>query len=192
MPPVISIRNLVKTYVVGEVEVRALRGVSLDVQPRRVRRRHRAVGLGQVDADAHPRLPRSADVRAVHPRRPGRVADVEGPARRGPQQEDRLRLSGLQPAVAHDGARQRRAAAALRRRQDEDGRAAPAGDGGADGGRPGRARRSSSESAVRRPAAARGDRARARSPSRRSCWPTSRPATSTRARASRSWASSSG
>ena len=32
-PPVISIRNLVKTYVVGEVEVRALRGVSLDVQP---------------------------------------------------------------------------------------------------------------------------------------------------------------
>src|SRR5262245_32556301 len=32
MPPVISIRNLVKTYIVGEVEVRALRGVSLDVQ----------------------------------------------------------------------------------------------------------------------------------------------------------------
>jgi putative ABC transport system ATP-binding protein len=33
MPPVISVRNLVKTYIVGEVEVRALRGVSLDVQP---------------------------------------------------------------------------------------------------------------------------------------------------------------
>jgi putative ABC transport system ATP-binding protein len=31
--PVISIRNLVKTYVVGEVEVRALRGVNLDVNP---------------------------------------------------------------------------------------------------------------------------------------------------------------
>src|SRR5919206_51855 len=30
--PVISIRDLVKTYHVGEVEVRALRGVSLDVQ----------------------------------------------------------------------------------------------------------------------------------------------------------------
>jgi putative ABC transport system ATP-binding protein len=29
--PVISVRNLVKTYVVGEVEVRALRGVTLDV-----------------------------------------------------------------------------------------------------------------------------------------------------------------
>jgi putative ABC transport system ATP-binding protein len=32
MTPVITVRNLVKTYVVGEVEVRALRGVSLDVQ----------------------------------------------------------------------------------------------------------------------------------------------------------------
>src|SRR6476661_386963 len=31
-PAVISIRDLVKTYVVGEVEVRALRGVNLDVQ----------------------------------------------------------------------------------------------------------------------------------------------------------------
>jgi putative ABC transport system ATP-binding protein len=33
MTPVISVRNLIKTYVVGEVEVRALRGVSLDVEP---------------------------------------------------------------------------------------------------------------------------------------------------------------
>jgi putative ABC transport system ATP-binding protein len=31
--PVISVRNLVKTYTVGEVEVRALRGVSLEVDP---------------------------------------------------------------------------------------------------------------------------------------------------------------
>jgi putative ABC transport system ATP-binding protein len=33
MPPVISVRNLVKTYVVGEVTVRALRGADLDVEP---------------------------------------------------------------------------------------------------------------------------------------------------------------
>src|SRR5687768_9340060 len=33
MPPVISVRSLVKTYTVGEVEVRALRGVTLDVEP---------------------------------------------------------------------------------------------------------------------------------------------------------------
>jgi len=32
MPTVISVRSLVKTYVVGEVEVRALRGVNLEVQ----------------------------------------------------------------------------------------------------------------------------------------------------------------
>src|SRR5258707_10427013 len=31
MPTVISVKNLVKTYVVGEVEVRALRGVNLEV-----------------------------------------------------------------------------------------------------------------------------------------------------------------
>src|SRR5512144_875121 len=33
MPPVISVKDLIKTYVVGEVEVRALRGLTLDVQP---------------------------------------------------------------------------------------------------------------------------------------------------------------
>jgi putative ABC transport system ATP-binding protein len=33
MPPVISVTDLVKTYVVGEVEVRALRGVNLEIQP---------------------------------------------------------------------------------------------------------------------------------------------------------------
>ncbi len=33
MAPVISVRDLIKTYIVGEVEVRALRGVSLDVNP---------------------------------------------------------------------------------------------------------------------------------------------------------------
>ena len=32
MPPVISVKSLVKTYVVGEVEVKALRGVNLDVE----------------------------------------------------------------------------------------------------------------------------------------------------------------
>jgi putative ABC transport system ATP-binding protein len=32
VPTVISVKNLVKTYVVGEVEVRALRGVNLDVE----------------------------------------------------------------------------------------------------------------------------------------------------------------
>ena len=33
MPPVISVRNLIKSYTVGEVVVRALRGADLDVEP---------------------------------------------------------------------------------------------------------------------------------------------------------------
>jgi putative ABC transport system ATP-binding protein len=32
MPPVISVKNLVKRYIVGEIEVKALRGVNLDVE----------------------------------------------------------------------------------------------------------------------------------------------------------------
>jgi putative ABC transport system ATP-binding protein len=32
MPTVISVRNLVKTYIVGEVQVKALRGINLDVE----------------------------------------------------------------------------------------------------------------------------------------------------------------
>ena len=48
------------------------RGVSLAVEERRVRRGHGLVGLGQVDADEHPRLPRSADERALPARRAAR------------------------------------------------------------------------------------------------------------------------
>ncbi len=190
--PVISVRNLVKTYTVGEVVVRALRGADLDVDPGEFVAVTGPVGLRQVDVDAHPRLPRSADQRAVHPRRQGRLADVEGRARAGAQPENRLRLPGLQPAVAHDRARQRRAAAPLqRRREDEDGRTSQARDGGAHRRRSRRAVPSLSEPAVGRPAAARRDRARADQravdhPRRRADR-----ATSIRAPASRSWASSS-
>ena len=49
---------------------------------RRVRRDHRAVGLGQVDADAHPRLPRRPDLGHVPARRPRRRVARRGPARR--------------------------------------------------------------------------------------------------------------
>ena len=33
MSTVITVRNLTKTYIVGEVQVKALRGINLDVQP---------------------------------------------------------------------------------------------------------------------------------------------------------------
>ena len=152
----------------------------------RVRRRDRAVGLRQVDVHAHPGLPRSADVRRVRARRARRVAPVARRARRRAQPQDRVRLPGLQPAGAHERDRQRRAAAALQPRSrckasERHKRVA----GGARRRRPRRARAPPPQPAVGRAAAARGDRARAGHRARPSCWPTSRPATSTRGRASR-------
>ena len=54
-----------RTFIVGDVKVEALRGVSLLVEARRVRRHHGLVGLGQVDADEYSRLPRPADQRPL-------------------------------------------------------------------------------------------------------------------------------
>ena len=53
----------------GDVEVRALRGVTLDIDAGRVRGDHGPVGLGQVHADEHPRLPRPPDQRPLPARR---------------------------------------------------------------------------------------------------------------------------
>ena len=61
----IRIADVAKVYQTGDVEVRALRGVSLDVYAGRVRRDHGLVRLRQVDADEHPRLPRPADRRVA-------------------------------------------------------------------------------------------------------------------------------
>ena len=58
---VIQLENLTKTYVVGETEVRALRGVSYDIPDGDFLAIMGAVGLGQVDADEHHRLPGQAD-----------------------------------------------------------------------------------------------------------------------------------
>ena len=73
-------------------------------EPRRrgrgVRGGHGPVGLRQVHADAHPRVPRSSDERHLRPRRQGRLAHVEGRARDHPEPEDRVRVPGVQPPVA--------------------------------------------------------------------------------------------
>ena len=63
MPPVIQVRDLVKTYTVGEVTVRALRGADMDVSAGEFVAITGTVRLRQVDPDAHPRMSRPADER---------------------------------------------------------------------------------------------------------------------------------
>ena len=105
--PVISVKHLVKTYIVGEIEVKALRGVNLEVQ----RGEFLAV-TGQSGSGKSTFMhivgcldkPTSGQ---YYPGRRRRLEDVEGSVGGSSQQEDRLRVSGVQSAVAHDGARQR-------------------------------------------------------------------------------------
>ena len=157
-------QNLIKTYVVGEVggartarrQPRRAAGRSFSRSP--VRR-----ARGEVDLHAHRRLPGSADIGPV-------ITSAARTCRRcrrtrWPQSAAKkigFVFQGFNPAVAHVRARQRGAAAPLRRLDDEEARrTAPARHGGADRRRPRQPRRPPSESAVRRSAAARGDRARA-------------------------------
>ena len=78
MASVISVRNLVKTYTLGGHRGPRARRRLVRRRSRRISRGHRTVRFGQVDADAHPRMPRSADVGPVRPRRSRRLDDVEG------------------------------------------------------------------------------------------------------------------
>ena len=138
---------------------RAPRRLALD-SARRADRGHGPFGLGQVDADAHPRGPRPADARARLDRRNG-IDRAQGQrADQAAPQAHRLRLPVLQPAP--DAVRRgERDAAALDRRREARARVARGATGR------GRARRpapSPACGALRRPAAARrrGSRARLR------------------------------
>ena len=83
----------------------------------RVRRDHGPERLGQVDVHEHPRLPRHAHGRHVPASAASHVGALTArPARAAAPALSRLRVPGLQPAGAHDGAGERRAAAALPRR----------------------------------------------------------------------------
>ena len=126
----------------------------------RVRRGDGPVGLGQVDVHERRRLPRRADLGHLPVQRRGRRGTFHRRAGRHPEPLDRVRVPAVQPARAHVGAGQRRAAVALRRRPGAGAPCPRVAEAGA-----GRARHplgSSSRPTVRRPAAARRHRARAR------------------------------
>ena len=60
---VVVAHDLTRRYGEGDTAVDALRGVSVEVAAGRDDGRHGAVGLGQVDADAHPCRARQANLR---------------------------------------------------------------------------------------------------------------------------------
>ena len=111
-------RSVSKDYATGGGVVRAMRDVDLTIAHGEFVAIVGHERLGQVDDDEHPRLPRPPHARHLHARRARRRrrAATTG-ARIVRNRAHRLHLPGLQPAAAHDGARERRAAPPVPRRR---------------------------------------------------------------------------
>ncbi len=65
MDNVIEVREITKFYQMGEVEVRALRGVSFDIERGEVVSIMGPSGSGKIDLDEYARLPGSAHIRGL-------------------------------------------------------------------------------------------------------------------------------
>ena len=156
----------------------ALDNVTVDVQRGRLCLHLRTLGLRQIHAAVGPGPARHADIRALLAEREGRRPHVAGRARPRAQPRCRPHLPELQPDRRHDRLRERRVSADAARREPR----RPQAHGG-------------SGPRARRDDDAREAKARAHSQAGTSssslshapspagphcCWPTSRPATSTR------------
>ena len=119
----VEARGLTRRYGEGETAVDALRGVDLDVALGRARRGHGPVRLRQVDADAHPRRPRQADLGDGDDRRHRDHDARRLAAHAAPPRAHRLRLPVLQPAADARRGGERRPAALDRRREARPGMA---------------------------------------------------------------------
>ena len=100
-PPVIELVDVDKVYKTRRARGRrAARRVDMRIDEQRVRRDRRTVRVGQVDAHAHPRLPRRRRRRGVFRLAGHDVARLRREhARRRPQRLHRLRVPAVQPAA---------------------------------------------------------------------------------------------
>ena len=163
----LELDDISKMYQMGDVEVRALRGVSLRHRAGRVRRDHGRVGLGQVDADEHPRLPRPADAAAATCSTASTCRELR-PRRSSPTSATaRSASSSRASTCCRAPARSRTSSCRCSTRAWRRASGASARTAALERVGPGRAARPPSEPALRRPAAARGHRARAGRPARR-------------------------
>ena len=71
----IRLRSIVKVYRAGDVLVPALQGIDLDIERGEFLAIVGAIRVGQVDAHAHPGLPRQANARHVRAGGPRRAPD---------------------------------------------------------------------------------------------------------------------
>ena len=109
--PVIELREVVKTYAIGEIEVRALRGVSLTVERGDFVAIMGASGSGKSTLMNIVGCLDVPDRGLVLARRRRRTAARRGRAVARAEPQDRLRVPELQPDRPHHGVRERRAAA---------------------------------------------------------------------------------
>ncbi len=90
---IISLQGLKEDVQAGrQYRSGACRRIAQD-RPGRVRLHHRAIGLGKIDVDAYPRLPRSPDRGQIHVQRQGCLQPPARRARGHPEPADRISSS---------------------------------------------------------------------------------------------------